>query len=501
MQIRDYVEALVQAERNALISDIVIDGVDIWPLYRAQTISMFRNPSSYHKHFESHKIVSPRLRERVIEAIGKFKLEKLIEQEAEHMASELGNVRVLFYSRNSNYTDRAGSFYIDRFCDPYIDYLKAKGISCGKIELSGTYEPAKERMIKPVVIDESHFRKYWYLSSGRKRSLISGVDKMQSHVNAAAGLNFVTRHIQSGILEVWYYKLLFTALFEKLKPEYVFYKCYYEHDAAGLTLAAHDAGIKTVDIQHGKQGEFHPMYSHFTRIPQGGYKLLPDYFWNWGNTSALNISESRGSVSAFHTPLVGGNLWMAQWKSLIPSSFINNLAKVPESWERASKCILFTLQPLDREEIIPEAVKSAIRNSPDDWMWLIRRHPMQRISNEEILDLLDLADNSRVNIEEASILPLFQVLRYTDHHITQWSSVVFEAEDFGVQSTITGLKGASIYEKYIKEGSFGYAETSTQILNSITGFKDGNKRISYIESSESVIRNAFKKLNILTSAD
>jgi hypothetical protein len=98
-------------------------------------------------------------------------------------------------------------------------------------------------------------------------------------------------------------------------------------------------------------------------------------------------------------------------------------------------------------------------------------------------------------------LPLFQVLRYTDHHITQWSSVVFEAEDFGVQSTITGLKGASIYEKYIKEGSFGYAETSTQILNSITGFKDGNKRISYIESSESVIRNAFKKLNILTSAD
>jgi hypothetical protein len=499
MQIRDYVEALVQAERNALISDLVIDGVNIWPVFRAQTVSMFRNPEAYGKSSEPHNVVLPGAIQRISDSISKRKLQKIISSQVDEIAQRIGNSRVLFYSRDSNHSDRIDDRYSDRFCDPFVEFLKSNGVPCAKIELSGSYNPSKSRRIESVLIDETASRKLWYLEFAYRKSLITQAAKLQSEVNAIGDLNFVTRHIQSAILEVWYYRLLFTALFKKVKPEFVFYKCYYEHDAAGLTLAAHEAGIKTVDIQHGKQGEFHPMYSHFTVIPDGGYQLLPDYFWSWGEKSARNITDSRGSVSAHHIPLVGGNLWMAQWKGTIAAAFDKEGEKVPERWNSATKRILFTLQPLDENEIVPESVKRAILHSPKDWLWLIRRHPLQKISDERLLELLGNPSSERIDIEAASKLPLFQVLKYSDHHVTQWSSVIFEADNFGVRSTVAGYKGASIYSAYIADGTFRCAENEAQLLHAISEVRSETDSIPYIETSESVIRDAFRKLNVLTS--
>jgi hypothetical protein len=204
-------------------------------------------------------------------------------------------------------------------------------------------------------------------------------------------------------------------------------------------------------------------------------------------------------VSAYHIPVVGGNLWMAQWIGNIAASFDKESEKVPERWSAATKRILFTLQPLDEHEIVPETVKQAVLHSPKDWLWLIRRHPLQKISDERILELLGNPSSERVDIKTASALPLFQVLKYSDHHVTQWSSVIFEADNFGVKSSVAGSKGASIYETYIADGIFRFAENEEQLLNAISDTGSESDRIPYIETSESVIRSAFRKLNILTS--
>jgi hypothetical protein len=499
MQIRDYVEALVKAERNAHTSDLTIEGVNIWPVFRAQTVSMFRNPEAYRKSSEPHKVVLPGFIQRISESISKRKLTEQIENQAAQIAQRIGDARVLFFSRDSNHSDRIDDKYSDRFCDPFIDFLKSNGVACAKIELSGPYNSSKSRRTESVLIDETAFKKQWYLESAYRKSLISQAAKIQADANAIADLSFVTRHVQSAILEIWYYRSLFTVLFEKLKPEFIFYKCYYEHDAAGLTLAAREAGIKTVDIQHGKQGEFHPMYSHFTAIPDGGYQLLPDYFWSWGEKSARNITDSRGGKSAYHIPVVGGNLWMAQWKGSIPAAFEKDSEKVPERWNAAGKKVLFTMQPLDEHEMVPGAVKRAILQSPQDWLWLIRRHPLQKISDERILELLGNPSPERVDIAAASALPLFQVLKYADHHVTQWSSVIFEADNFGVRSSVAGSKGASIYAAYIADGTFRYAENEEQLLSAVSEARSESDSIPYIETSESIVRAAFRKLNILTS--
>jgi hypothetical protein len=77
--------------------------------------------------------------------------------------------------------------------------------------------------------------------------------------------------------------------------------------------------------------------------------------------------------------------------------------------------------------------------------------------------------------------------------------VIFEADNFGVKSSVAGSKGASIYETYIADGIFRFAENEEQLLNAISDTGSESDRIPYIETSESVIRSAFRKLNILTS--
>lgn len=499
MQIRDYVESLVKAERNGLAQRLTIDGVNVWPIFRAQTISMFRNPAGYFKTANPHQIVSPGIVQSISAYFKRKKLSRDLKSQVNALPSEVKSARVLFFSRNSNHTDLIGSKYIDRFCDPFYDYLRSKGVSCAKIELSSNYESSKIRKAKSSVFDETIAKQLWYFSHDERNRLISGLTEVPAVLETATGLKFGVRHLQSALLEIWYYRMLFSAIFEQVKPEVVFYKCYYEHDAAGLTLAARAAGITTVDIQHGKQGEYHPMYSHFTTVPDKGYDLLPDFFWNWGEPSAKRISETRSGSCDVHVPVVGGNLWLSQWKAEIPSTLNEDMESLPAEWNSAAKRILFTLQPLDEDEMVPDSVKDAIRCAPSDWLWLIRRHPMQKLGDERIIELLGNPPSERVNIKEASRLPLYQLLKITDHHITQWSSVVFEAGDFGVKSTITGTKGASVYSTYLAEGMFGYAGTGTELINSIQAGPIETSGVRYIETSETVIHSAMERLNILKS--
>ena len=50
--------------------------------------------------------------------------------------------------------------------------------------------------------------------------------------------------------------------------EAVFFAWYYNLVNMALIWACRDLGITTVDIQHGLQGKYHVMYSHWTRIPR-----------------------------------------------------------------------------------------------------------------------------------------------------------------------------------------------------------------------------------------
>ena len=102
-----------------------------------------------------------------------------------------------------------------------------------------------------------------------------------------------------------------------------------------ICAAASQHGIETIDIQHGKQGKYQPMYSGWTRIPSDGYALIPYKFWCWGEPSCKHIMSSCPDRKK-HLPFVGGYPWIDYYK--------NNMTYESHQAVQAKITILFTMQ-------------------------------------------------------------------------------------------------------------------------------------------------------------
>ena len=138
---------------------------------------------------------------------------------------------------------------------------------------------------------------------------------------------------------------LFDQLLAIARPKHVLFECYYNADIFGLIAACKKRNIQTTDIQHGKQGTHHPMYSHWGKIPPEGYTMLPDFFWNWGEDSKTNIKRWQVENGSKHQPVVGGNLWLMQWKE--KDIYAPNSAEKEwiQSLVQYDRVVLFSLQP------------------------------------------------------------------------------------------------------------------------------------------------------------
>src|SRR5207253_11421849 len=76
---------------------------------------------------------------------------------------------------------------------------------------------------------------------------------------------------------------------ERLRPSLAFVVNYYDARCMALILACRELGIRSVDIQHGVQGELHGAYGSWRRVPAGGYAVLPSIFWCWSGDEARTL--------------------------------------------------------------------------------------------------------------------------------------------------------------------------------------------------------------------
>lgn len=233
---------------------------------------------------------------------------------------------------------------------------------------------------------------------------------------------------------------MFRFLFKKLKPEQVWVLCYYSADMLGMLIAAHKLSIPTVDMQHGGQGGNHLAYSNWVNVPDDGYEALPDYFYTWDESSAKLIN-AWAKNNKKHSAIIYGNPWVDGWKQ---KKFRQSNYVCPEN------IILYTLQPTG--EPLEEYILESIKRTHHKWNWWLRLHPRQMNEKEEVFSRLEekgLLDY--VNIEEASLLPLPEILTHTHVHITKFSGCALEAYQFDVPSIIIDKRGVDIYKEYIDD--------------------------------------------------
>lgn len=240
---------------------------------------------------------------------------------------------------------------------------------------------------------------------------------------------------------------------------------------AALCRACHEEGVFVFDVQHGYIGPKNPGYGEEYQIGRDRQEMA-DCILCWDEDSAASI---RGWTSKKQIELrVIGNPWVNKFVTRreddkVIRFFESRLPRVARE-ERGRPRILVSLQwglddpvtapdqVLFDNEFMPIELEKAVRDTREQCDWILRPHPAQYL-NREVFVRLTAHVKERfglaVTVSENEPLPF--VLSSVDLHITYNSSVVIEAEYFGVPSAlldpqIDGGLWAGYYASQIGKG-------------------------------------------------
>ncbi|APG95391.1 hypothetical protein [Sinorhizobium americanum] len=250
-------------------------------------------------------------------------------------------------------------------------------------------------------------------------------------------------------------------LLRTLKPKAIFVPSF--HYYAPMISAARELGIVSVDIQHGIQVGYNPLYNDWSELPAEGYRCLPDYFFVWSEKERQNIDNVFGPHSS---PKIIGNLWLKKQLSLD----VQFSSALEEAFARHKKIVLLAMQS---QTVVPDLFKKLIADAGQDFLWLIRMHPKGK--KYKLTDFSKTARNVIVS-EEVDKLPLVPLLDRVDITLSEGSTIAVEGDTIGVAAFISSETGRLNYINEIKDGQFHYIDSVQSFLRAAGSL--GNDRRS-----------------------
>ncbi len=380
-----------------------------------------------------------------------------------HEIEKKQSLDFLFFvnQRGVEQTTLNGKIY-NRITDPVFEQASKIGKAM-KVEIlksSGFVNTTRHH--KPLFIIPPLKRTVGYVNE--LSSPVSLCNDIRYHIPS---INFENKDLNNCIEWHYHSRDIYKSILEKLRPKVVFFIGFEFH--LPLCAAAHQLRIKTVDLQHGNQTGWGPLYKWWDEMPPTGYNCLPDYFWVWGKRDYQHIKENiRGKK---HRPIIGGYPWIERQKDFGNPLSINLQRKLKDY----QKVILVSLQ---HQEHFPQILQKIISQSPEDYLWLLRKHPKG-------LPIRKKGPLNRKNVlisQEIDNALLSYLLPEIDVHLTAGSTVVLEADYFGVPSIVWDSTGVENYAELIEEGkvfSLEHAEEFPQIMEQLENW-DREPKISCI---------------------
>jgi len=454
------------------VDEWTIKGVHIWPIVR---IYLFMNlvrsyvlesPDNSKKNTFVNRIFKIL---EILKGLFKFVFAYIVNYKKN---KKLDKADIVFLSNGISFTKLNNDWY-DNLCGPFIDYFEGKNVKC--LLLTPLHEYFVPRRHSSIFIQP--YLEYIKIKSRFILKLTRSWDeKLPNFLDFLDYLEFKNFNIQKISLKMIRKEIVITRLFadffkkliRKSKASLGFLVSYYGITGYAFNLACRELGVNSIDIQHGLQGELHMAYGSWRNVPKKGYELLPSLFWCWSDFEANAIQKWCKGVSKWHKPIVGGNLLLNQWlygDSEFVKYYDQIILNLKEPY-RYFKHILFTQnEPIDNK--IFKNVLYVIENSPDSWFWWIRIHPCQLKIKSKVKKLLHESKILNCNVDYATDLPLYALLKHMDIHITSSSSTVIEAEIFGVPSVIVSSGGSKLFPNQISSGWATSAYTSEDIIIAI----------------------------------
>jgi hypothetical protein len=411
---------------------------------------------------------------------------------------EEGQSEVLFLSKPGNHIVTLNGKKWDPHLDPILDLATKAGLRCTKIEPGPLgFASLRERGEAPTPIDLR-----WLLrveSSrlalfARNDDLLGDYSGLLDQLERLWGSTLIDEEdIRSGAAAVEAFTKAYEVFLQRACPRVLFMADYFNQEEMGILRACRHLGITTVDVQHGVHSKDHGSCVRWSKTPREGYNLLPDYFWVWGKDARDNMSCWQPRHLQRNVPVVGGFPWIAKWKErplFRPSPEEASLLKSTQAYTRR---ILFSAQPIKTP--FPVILLDAMKHSPDDWLWLLRLHPCQERAFSKFRKVLAGAGRENFLLEGLEDLPLYTLLEISTHHATAWSTVGFEALEFGVPTCLIHEKGRLAFSSYVEGGTFAAPADAPAFLAWISQDSQGPcSGRGYIESGSDLASHALEHI-------
>jgi hypothetical protein len=123
---------------------------------------------------------------------------------------------------------------------------------------------------------------------------------------------------------------------------------------------------------------------------------------------------------------------------------------------------------------LSELHRQILRRSPPDWTWWVRLHPSMERERRAIRAWCASQIEARVDVDEATDLPLPLLLRAADVHLTRNSTVVQEATAAGLPSVALDRRALEMYPDDAGTGWMVVAEDPAEALAALR--RQGERR-------------------------
>lgn len=459
-------------KKNTELLELSFKNIDIWPIVKIvilkSSVSQWRDEEIQGKYNYRNKIKKvmnlPRLwlKEKYVEIIDYKPIPKSVDK--------------IFLSPSNCKRAIINSKYYDVFCDGIINNLDSD--SCFIAETSRQGELKYPRYTSSIFIQSKLdlYLVYYNLTKkhitkeelGQLRILADKIKRYSEESN----LNFETKSFTNFILQVIIKKIFFRNFLLKYRPEQLYIISFYGSTGFAATLASKELGIKCFDIQHGVQGKYHYAYSSYFIDRKRKYNSLPDKFLVWTERDDSNIRNSLNN-SPYHTSEIIGNIFINNYikkknfKEAVNDSMIQEqLLKI----KNENSIGLISLQPETKINQIQEIISYCDINNHGKVFWLLRfHHDMNDSVRKKYFSAFEKFTN--VDFEISNNSSLLQILSVIDFHITDHSSVIIEANYFGVPSIAIGNIALEYYFDYYDCKSIFWSDDKSEIskiINSIT---------------------------------
>ena len=364
-------------------------------------------------------------------------------------ASLIGTETVAFFSRPVYLQHTYLNVFIDRIVDPLL-YCIPSGINAVKYYVSSWPNGVALTYKASLINCLPSFRRPTLLPDHIDTLIeISEIINVPSNILIQRCLDSVDLYDRWFALGMQFFK-------RRTSLQTIFVTSWYFPDMMGLIAAAHLLGIRSIDIQHGKQGKFQPMYSGWD-IPEEGYDLMPDLFWCWGKKSFDHILHSSPNRTN-HRPVIGGYPWLEYYARFLK-------AESPAFFLKSPIRVLFTLQPPNKDNIqpIPDFVVDYLSSMPSNVFFVFRAHPNHKNVEQYCKQRLSLCSPSIYTIDDGTIT-LYDLILSSTHHLTAFSSCCYEASELGVPTLLYGDTSFALYSNEIADDIFSWTSGDVNFL-------------------------------------